>query len=105
MLSFLEKFEKEFDSSQKRIAQGLLILIPLLQLTPSFGFFGIYGHIFGILVCVFDNLIGYVWYLGWFENYKIIICFKYAIKNIELYFHFTITSQELRMLSSFTLNY
>ena len=27
MLSFLEKFEKEFESSQKRIAQGLLLFL------------------------------------------------------------------------------
>ena len=57
MLSFLEKFEKEFESSQKRIAQGLLILTLLLQLGVSFGEFGICGHVFGILACVFGNLV------------------------------------------------
>ena len=54
MLSFLEKFEKEFESSQKRIAQGLLILTLLLQLVLSFG---IFGHVSGILACVFANLV------------------------------------------------
>ena len=49
-----EKFEKEFESSQKRIAQGLLILTLLLQLVLSFG---IFGHVFGILACVFGNLV------------------------------------------------
>ena len=76
MLSFLEKFEKEFESSQKRIAQGLLILIILLQLVLSFGVFGICGHVFGFLACVFGNLIGCcvwyfklcIWYLASFEN-------------------------------------
>ena len=61
MLSFLEKFEKEFESSQKRIAQGLLILTLLVQLVLSFGVFGFCGLAFGILTCIFGNL-------GSFEN-------------------------------------
>ena len=57
MLSFLEKFEKEFESSQKRIAQGWFVLTLLLQLVLSFCVFGICGHVLGILARIFGNLI------------------------------------------------